>query len=714
MLLSIRDAQHALAAGDCTQAEAIGVELVRAEPHNAAAWHVLGLARQKLGRLADALEALTQAASRDRSIARYHHDLGNALLDDGKVDRAISAFRRALRIDDTLVEAHNDLGAAYFNKGWHAEAEACFRKAIERNAAHAVAYANLGAALRAQGRLGDSRRAYQRALLLRLRRWWPFGRAKPAGAAPPGADAAEALHRSALAHEAKREYQSALQRVREALERRSDVADYHITHARLLVRAGDYEGALRAATAALRLEPGSAPVHATMAGLFNPWREDLAEQAARHALELDPGTDLAHANLAAALWSQGRLEEAERAAREAIRLNPREIGYRTNLGLILKDLERIEEARALYRELVVEAPRHGKLCLDVGTLALETEGDLATARRMYRTAQESADEPRAYMAEALAAFLEGSYGGAWPLYEARKKLADQRGHHQQFDFLPDWDGAAVGPGELLVYAEQGLGDEIMFASMYGELRERAPGARLLCDARLGALFTRSFPGFEVIAEPRERQRARVAALAGLRCKIAAGSLGVHFRNASGAFPQHRGYLVPDARKVAAWRERLAALGGERRIGISWVGGVHKTGRRRRSLSLEALLPLLRLPQTTWISLQYTDEADAIAALQAQHGITLHDQRAATVDMDELAALVQALDAVVSVCNTTVHIAGALGKRTLALAPFVPEWRYGMRNERMVWYPSVQVLRQARYGAWDGVISTAVPLVGELA
>lgn len=708
MLLSIRDAQHALDQGDCTRAEAISAQLVDAEPRNAAAWHLLGLARRKLGRLEPALEALGKATSHDRGIARYHHDFGNALLDDGRIDRAISAFRRALRIDDGLAEVHNDLGAAYFEKGWHSEAETCFRKAIERNAEHAVAYTNLGAALRAQGRLGDSRRAYQRALALRLRRFFAFGRrakdATPAHAAPLDAEDAEALHRAALDDEKKRDYESALRRVRAALERRSDVSEYHVTHARLLVRAGDLEAALNAATTALRLEPGIARLHAAMAGLFHPWREDLAEQAARHAIELDAGTDAAHANLAAVLWAQGRAGEAERSLREAIRLNPGDPTYRTNLALMLKDLNRVDEAKALYASLVAEAPRHGKVCLDFGTLALETQADVATARRMYRIAQESADEPGAYMGEALLDFLEGRFGDAWEKYEARKKLPEQRGRHRQFDFLPNWDGAAVKPGELLVYPEQGLGDEVMFASMFGELEKRAPGSRVFCDPRLAKLFARSFPALEIMAEARENQRQRAASLAGLRCKIAAGSLGGLFRRRPGDFPRHRGYLVPDPQKVAAWRVRLGTLKGARRVGLSWIGGVQNTGRLRRSLALESLLPLFALPDIAWVSLQYTDETVALREMRERHGINLHDERDATTDMDELASLIQALDLVVSVCNATVHVAGAIGKETLVMAPFVPEWRYGLSGERMIWYPAATVLRQRRYGDWTSVLA----------
>src|ERR1051325_1768962 len=148
--MRIEEAEAALARGDNGRAEALGAEIVGTEPQNAAAWHVLGRARQKLGRLQDAVEALTKATNHDRRVARYHYDLANALLDDGKIDRAISSFRRALRLDETLAEAHNDLGAAYFQKGWHREAEQCFRKAIEHKPEHGISYANLGAALRAQ------------------------------------------------------------------------------------------------------------------------------------------------------------------------------------------------------------------------------------------------------------------------------------------------------------------------------------------------------------------------------------------------------------------------------------------------------------------------------------------------------------------------------------------------------------------------------------
>lgn len=669
--------------------------------------------------------------------AKAWHKQGLELLDAGKIDRAITAFRRALRVDEALAEAHNDLGTAYFEKGWHGEAEKCFRKAISLKPDHAIAHANLGAALREQARLGESRKAFQRALALRIRGLLPaFLRwriQQPPQAAPAdenfrkdlqaiadvlGAkdiakaltlaraaqarypEEADVLQVAALAYEEAKDIAAALERTRAAIARKPDRAEYHITLARLLVKSGDHAAALEAAMRAAKLEPGSADVHATIAGVYHPWREDLAEQAARRAIELDPASHAGHGNLAAALWGLGRLDEAEPHAREAVRLKPGQISYRANLALIYKDQGRIDEARDLYRGLVADAPDNPKIALDLGTLATECEGDLEAARKWYRKAQQLSGEPRAYLSEALIDLLDGRFETAWEHYEARKQVSDQRYQHASFASTPQWRGEAPPARRLLVYGEQGLGDEIMFASMFGELAARVPRVTLLTEPRLGTLFKRSFPAFEVVAEPRSSQGERAKTLPDIDCVIAAGSLGRLFRRRRGDFPDHRGYLTPDPVKVAAWKERLPA---GLKAGISWIGGMQKTGRSRRSLSLAQLRPVLELPGVSWVSLQYTPASEEIAALASARGPRVAEFPGVTADMDELASLIAALDLVVSVCNTTVHVAGALGKEVLVMAPFVPEWRYGMRGERIAWYPSARVFRQRRYGAWAEVL-----------
>jgi Flp pilus assembly protein TadD len=686
--------------------------------------------------MARVAETTTKAKSAAPVTAADWHRQGNALVDEGKLDRGISAFRRALRMDDGLAEVHNDLGAAYFQKGWHAEAEACFRKAIELSPEHGVAHANLGAALRGQGRLSDSRRAFQRALLLKLRNALP--RFLRWSVAPPPARAArdpeklkalgremkavadavvagrsadalklaqeaharhpdepDVLHVYAIALEECGKLDEALEKVRAAIRLKPDRTEYHMSHARILVRAWRPDDALQAAGEALRLEPGSAIVLATIAGIYHPWRDDLAVQTGQQALKIDPACDLAHGNLASALWALGRLEEAERHAREAVRLNPKQLSFRANLALVLKDQGRIEEAQELYRAMVKEAPDYPKVCMDMGTLAIECEGNVEAARQWYRKAQTVTDNPRAFLAEGIVNLLAGNFALGWPQYEHRKKVLDQRAQQEPFERFPAWRGEAMEQGRLLVYGEQGLGDEIMFASLYPDLAGRVRNVTLLCDVRVRALFERSFPSMQVIGAPRDEFAARAAQLEGIDKAVAAGSLGQYFRRQAADFPA-RGYLRADPERVKHWEEKLAALGGGRRVGISWIGGLQRTGRSRRSLTLEQLDPVLRLPGIRWISLQHGDDGA---------GGPVHRFPGVTRDMDELAGLIGALDLVLTVCNTNVHVAGGLGKEVLVMAPFVPEWRYGLTGERMVWYPSARVFRQPRYGSWDEVLAT---------
>jgi len=712
---------------------------VDANPRDAAGWHRLGLALQKRGRHGDAVQALTKATSLERSTARYHHDLGNALADDGKPDQAISAYRRALRIDDTLAEAHNDLGTAYYEKGWYAEAETCFRKAIALKADHGVAYANLGAALRVQGRLQEGRRAFQRALLLKIRALLPaflrwsvdVAAAQPVSASAEAAQAVrsitaelragrlrealaiatdaetrypahpDVLYLAAMVGEEQHEIGAAMARIDAALALKPDRAEYHVLRARLLVAMGKEAEALEAALRGLQLEPGSADGHAVLSVAYRPTRRDLAEQAARKAIELDASSHAAHNSLSYVLWMNGHMDEAVHHAREALRLAPRAPLYALNLAVVLKDAGGLEEARQLYRQAIQNPPKHPGALLNMGTLALVCDADLKAARDWYAKCQENGPDDRATQSESIVDLLESRFEAAWPKYETRRRAHGHRERHQVFSGIPAWSGQPMPSGRLLVYGEQGLGDEIMFASMLPDLLQRAAAVEVVCDSRLAPLLARSFPGVAVTPVKSEQ---RPEARTGPDCAVAMGSLGMHFRRSAADFPPHRGYLVSDRKRSDQWRERLAALGQGRKVGISWVGGTYMTGRARRSLTLQQLRPLLESPGIDWVSLQYGDVSKELEEFKSATGIAVHAFPGAAEDMDELASLVDALDLVVSVCNTTVHVAGAIGKEVLVMAPFLPEWRYGMRGERMLWYPSARVFRQPAMGDWDSVIS----------
>jgi hypothetical protein len=173
------------------------------------------------------------------------------------------------------------------------------------------------------------------------------------------------------------------------------------------------------------------------------------------------------------------------------------------------------------------------------------------------------------------------------------------------------------------------------------------------------------------------------------------------RRRAADFPQ-RSYLHADPARVRAWRERLAACGPGPKVGISWRGGTPTSRSGLRSLELARFAPFLAGVPAVWVSLQYSDCREELDGFARRHRVTVRHWQEAIDDYDETAALVSALDVVVSVCTAIVHLSGSLGQRALVMVPHAAEWRYGAAGETMPWYPSVRLFRQRARGDWDAV------------
>jgi hypothetical protein len=304
--------------------------------------------------------------------------------------------------------------------------------------------------------------------------------------------------------------------------------------------------------------------------------------------------------------------------------------------------------------------------------------------------------------------MVGDYGRGWVDYESRLLSAKQPPRSRR---LPRWHGGALGGRTLLVYGDQGLGDEIMFASCLKEVAREAGRCIIECAPKLVPLFARSFAGAEVYAWAWDGPVADDGRDADL--EIPLSSLPLYRRRSLADFPAHSGYLVADAARIDHWRARLASLGRGLKVGISWRGGTYKTRTSKRSIPLEHWLPILRVPGVQFVSLQYTkDTAGELSALREAHGVEVTHWPEAIDDYDETAALMSALDLTISVCTAVIHLGGALGRPVWVMVPMGPEWRYGFAGERMPWYPSVRLVRQREIGNWAGVVTAVAERLTE--
>jgi hypothetical protein len=194
-----------------------------------------------------------------------------------------------------------------------------------------------------------------------------------------------------------------------------------------------------------------------------------------------------------------------------------------------------------------------------------------------------------------------------------------------------------------------------------------------------------------------------------------GSLPRLFRAKEADFACNRRFLVADAASVACWRARFGEFGASLVVGVSWRGGTDIVNKRQRTLALEDWLPLLRLPGVALVDLQYGAHDEELNAVLAAHGVAPHHfpEVDPLRDLDGFAAQVAALDLVVSICNTTVHVSGGLGVPTLLLAPRAPNWRWLLGRPDCLWFPSVRLIRQGKDEPWSAVLERAAEEVSRL-
>jgi hypothetical protein len=291
--------------------------------------------------------------------------------------------------------------------------------------------------------------------------------------------------------------------------------------------------------------------------------------------------------------------------------------------------------------------------------------------------------------------MRSEFRQGWPLYERRlvRQVSSIQTPHPQFDSI---DRAR---GSVLLWGEQGIGDEIMFASLLSEAIASFSTVILQSDARLKGFFRRSFPDLQVF------DYSETPPVDSYTAHLPLGSLGLHFRSHETDFSrQPAGYFWADPERVRAVRSQLARKAGEIIVGVSWSSSSPEHG-EMRSLDLQALCSALNFPMVRFVNLQYGDVSRDLAALDAsvQSRMFICPDIDNLRDLDGLAALMCNCDLIVTVGNTTAHLAGALGLKAWVLLPFSPSWRWMNSGSQTPWYPALRLYRQAATKDWQSVL-----------
>lgn len=430
-------------------------------------------------------------------------------------------------------------------------------------------------------------------------------------------------------------------------------------------------------------------------------RERDAIQPLRHATEhvADEDKPQAWFLLGEALRIQRDFVGSQAAQEMCVSLDPNHVLGQVALGHTLVVAEDDRRALQCYETAMALSPNlPSTLRLNVGSIH-QHFGELEQARSIFAglVSERPGDQTaRWYLCQLD--LLQCRWAEGWSNFHSRFGSGSVPYRPMPY---PPWDGRPLADDTLLVLADEGLGDEIMFASCLPDLSRRVAHCIVECEPRLLGLFSRSFPKIHFIATKRENSTSWLSHLPEPKWQVSAGGLPAFFRQQESDFPAHTGYLRADPDRVQAWVERLRArFGNDPVVGVSWRGGIVGTRTKARSIEHASWAPILTVPGVHFVNLQYGAYQADLDAMQKMHGIQIHDFPEAISDYDETAALVCALDLVVTCCTAIVHLAGALGQSVWVLAPMSPGWRYTADRQHMPWYPSTRIFRQDAYREWQ--------------
>jgi len=425
----------------------------------------------------------------------------------------------------------------------------------------------------------------------------------------------------------------------------------------------------------------------------------------RKVLAQEPGRIEALVNLANLLRGQGQFDAARAILEPALARHPRSAELRLTLGSTMREAGDREAAKHHYRAALNIRPDYDLALSNLADL-LAVDGDFEAARTLYDRALKAGGHPQIRLNRAILHLSMGNLAEGWRDYAARTEIPNKV---PVTDLkLDEWRGAPLGHARLLVRAEQGVGDQLMFMSVMPDLLARAGEHQVIleCEPRLVPLAARSFP--TALVRPQSLSTVNGVVKAdygwlkkdgGANCAILMGSLPRWLRKTLDAFPKENVFLVPDSEERARWKNSFAALGSSPLTGICWRSGKSGGHRSAQYAPLEMWGAFLRDLPGEIVSCQYDAGAEEIAALEAMSGRRLFvppalDQKN---ELDRTAAMLSVLGRVISAPTAVSWLAAGVGVKTIRLNYHVSWTAFGQAYEPFA--PACAVIGPRRPGDW---------------
>jgi len=639
--------------------------LINKYPHEAFFYNLSGVCYADLSQLETAVRYYHQALNINPDYAEVHSNLGNVLQDIGQLDEAVSSFQRALEIQPDYLEAHYNLGILLQNIGQLDAAVNSYEQALKINPDYTKAHFNLGMALKTLGQLDAAVNSYEKVLKITPNH-------------------AEAHYNLGNVFRDLGQLNEAVTRYQRALEINSDYADAYHNLGNTLKELGQLDEAVSSYKQALEVNPDYADAHNNLGNTFKELGQlENAAKCYQRALEITPDYANAYNNLGNTLKDLGQLEAATKCYQLQLEITPDNAGAHNNLGNIFFNQNLIGKAISCFERSLEIHPDHINVLSNLGA-ANEKLGKIDVALNYYERALTINSE-----------FIEGRFNlsllqlgnglinEGFKNYEIRWKYKDFTSPSRRFS-IPRWRGESLQGKNILLWAEQGIGDEIHFASLIPEFKDLGCNVGIECAAKLVELFQWSFPWAEV------RETGAVncegsEAYGLFDYQIPFGSIAPLLRTTLDDFRIYQKPYIPRLKEgEIKVRNKLNLKQAQLLIGLSWRSSNQSEKRSVHYLTVEDLAPLKTIKNAVFLGLQYDDcipELDRVRELGLPvRYYTNIDQKN---DLSSTCALIGACDLVISAGTAVAQMSGALG------VPTIQFHSHKGRKKPIPWFPTLR-------------------------